>query len=504
MDDTDEASSGFKNREEYEVWKASKIKETQEKRSSQNDNGIYYQILGIKSSASKEEIKQAYKDLLSVWNPERFHDDPQLKEKASAKIKEIDGAYEKLLVQLVTASSTISQGFSGLKESALISAGSTNKLESTDGQYNSSYQETAKEPAISTGEVRPWVRLWARNLDLFLLSLPVGFIVGALFPAFIAYMGIGGFAVIGLLVFPFVFAMEAITIAIFGNTPAKAILRIKVTDTEGNSLSFAEALKRGFYIYFAGYAMGIQLIYLGTFFWQYTKLIRYGKTSWDNRLGTNVTHSHIGGVRIAAFVCVSVICNFAVMAILAVLIPQWAKEVHKAGIMGAQATEQGSATEAPSVSSDYVTPTGVKISNPFAQAANTAPTPGDYVSPDGVTLPNPFAQASRAPASAQAPVQLDVYDPFDKQTQPQAPLKPYVQLNEREYAYRLNRDISDFQAVRDSRGFSVWLHNAHARNGLTMFDWLLDANAHRDATIVIGIYQIYMSQHPERPWLKGE
>lgn len=68
----------------------------------------YYEILGIKASASKEEIKQAYKDLLNVWNPDRFADDPSLQQKAREKIKEIDDAYEKLILHSAKNSSQAS------------------------------------------------------------------------------------------------------------------------------------------------------------------------------------------------------------------------------------------------------------------------------------------------------------------------------------------------------------------------------------------------------------
>ena len=56
----------------------------------------YLQVLGLKRGASEEELKGTYKNILSVWDSNRFLDNPHLKEKASEKIKEIHIAYEKL------------------------------------------------------------------------------------------------------------------------------------------------------------------------------------------------------------------------------------------------------------------------------------------------------------------------------------------------------------------------------------------------------------------------
>ena len=56
----------------------------------------YYRLLGLNPGASEEEIKEAYKDLIKVWHPDRFSNDPRLKEKASEKLREINLAYEVL------------------------------------------------------------------------------------------------------------------------------------------------------------------------------------------------------------------------------------------------------------------------------------------------------------------------------------------------------------------------------------------------------------------------
>jgi len=56
----------------------------------------YYEILGLSPEASKEARKQAYKDLVKVWHPDRFSHDPRLQQKAQEKLQEINEAYEKI------------------------------------------------------------------------------------------------------------------------------------------------------------------------------------------------------------------------------------------------------------------------------------------------------------------------------------------------------------------------------------------------------------------------
>lgn len=54
----------------------------------------YYRILEVKPSASADEIQRAYRELVKVWHPDRFQNDPSLKERANAKLREINEAYE--------------------------------------------------------------------------------------------------------------------------------------------------------------------------------------------------------------------------------------------------------------------------------------------------------------------------------------------------------------------------------------------------------------------------
>ncbi len=50
-------------------------------------------VLALRPGASSVEIKEAYRDLVKVWHPDRFGSDPGLSQKAEDKLKQINQAY---------------------------------------------------------------------------------------------------------------------------------------------------------------------------------------------------------------------------------------------------------------------------------------------------------------------------------------------------------------------------------------------------------------------------
>jgi hypothetical protein len=56
-----------------------------------------YRMLGLEKNATLDEIEEAFLELKAVWHPDRFTDDPTLREKAEAKQSEIEDAYRSLL-----------------------------------------------------------------------------------------------------------------------------------------------------------------------------------------------------------------------------------------------------------------------------------------------------------------------------------------------------------------------------------------------------------------------
>ena len=55
-----------------------------------------YQVLGVPSTATDEEVKKAYRDLARKYHPDNYHDNP-LADLAQERMKEINEAYATLM-----------------------------------------------------------------------------------------------------------------------------------------------------------------------------------------------------------------------------------------------------------------------------------------------------------------------------------------------------------------------------------------------------------------------
>lgn len=70
-----------------------------------------YQVLGIPSTATDEEVKKAYRNLARKYHPDNYHDNP-LEDLAQERMKEINEAYETIRTQRKAAQSG-SQSYGG-------------------------------------------------------------------------------------------------------------------------------------------------------------------------------------------------------------------------------------------------------------------------------------------------------------------------------------------------------------------------------------------------------
>lgn len=56
-----------------------------------------YRILGITPDTSLDDMHQAYRDLVHVWHPDNYVNNPRLRDKAEKQLKLINMAYDILI-----------------------------------------------------------------------------------------------------------------------------------------------------------------------------------------------------------------------------------------------------------------------------------------------------------------------------------------------------------------------------------------------------------------------
>ena len=83
-----------------------------------------YEILELDPDSSLEEVRQAYRDSVSIWHPDRFGgSNPRLAKRAEEKLKEINEAYETLVLFLSGPGKETPGGACSSKTEAFAEAG---------------------------------------------------------------------------------------------------------------------------------------------------------------------------------------------------------------------------------------------------------------------------------------------------------------------------------------------------------------------------------------------
>lgn len=163
--------------------------------------------------------------------------------------------------------------------------------------------DTEKAQSSEASQAQPWLRFGARVIDYYLNTLNLFFIIGFFigFAAPQAFEGLnlmlGNFfySIIFGMVFMFIWVyIEAQLLCSWGTTPGRWVLGIVLRDSNGQKLSFSDALKRSFSVWLRGMGIGLPLISLVTVLESYNELTKKGITSWDQDGGFVVSHQRIG------------------------------------------------------------------------------------------------------------------------------------------------------------------------------------------------------------------
>lgn len=199
-----------------------------------------YDILQLSPGATLADIKQAYRDLVKVWHPDRFAGSPRLIQKAERQLQDINTAYHQILVARQVV------------KPAGVSPARTAPAASRPEAARSSTSKMDPPPrSVSTKEY-VWRRGLARFTDYlawFLLLALTG--VYELFVPFDPWLL--GCTMGGTLLFAFV---EANLLNLTGTTPGKWLWKVQVFRQVGRKPPLLNSLRRSLKVWYQGLALG--------------------------------------------------------------------------------------------------------------------------------------------------------------------------------------------------------------------------------------------------------
>lgn len=135
----------------------------------------------------------------------------------------------------------------------------------------------------------PWSRLLAQCIDQYLTALIVGFIIG--FTGLELSAGYGDKldeVLLGIALIPISLFLQALLLACIGTTPGKALLRLRLSRTDGTRPGLIRLIDRQSRLWVMGYAVGMPVLSLFTFYFAYKRVGRGQAAVWDAPLGLQV------------------------------------------------------------------------------------------------------------------------------------------------------------------------------------------------------------------------
>ena len=162
-------------------------------------------------------------------------------------------------------------------------------------------------------QIRPWVRFWARSIDIILIANLLYIVFEYVSPApsiknvRFYILDIIIFSMLSLFIWAFI---EALLLSTWGTTPGKWFFKIHLRHSLRYKPSYSYALNRSLSVWWRGLGIGFPLIQLITQFVAYIKLKRHGSTTWDRKYNFTVSHEKIGALRIIVFILILILYGF--------------------------------------------------------------------------------------------------------------------------------------------------------------------------------------------------
>ncbi|MFC1513102.1 RDD family protein [Thermodesulfobacteriota bacterium] len=140
---------------------------------------------------------------------------------------------------------------------------------------------------------RPWVRFWARGIDMGVFGILVAIMCTFLWSIDVfnsnPNMAIWLFLLMSVGLFPF---WQALCLNEF-NTPGKALLKVTVRKQDGGRLTLEEAIRREFSVLFFGQFLQLPILCLFPMGYWHKVLKNGGQARWDKSGNISVSHGEI-------------------------------------------------------------------------------------------------------------------------------------------------------------------------------------------------------------------
>ncbi|HSI61865.1 MAG TPA: RDD family protein [Candidatus Saccharimonadia bacterium] len=161
--------------------------------------------------------------------------------------------------------------------------------------------ESAKELArTELDRPQPWLRFWARMIDLIWFCCAFFIIVHMLMPEAmkqITIFAVRWYIPMEPFILLFYVPVEAWMLSRYGTTPGKSLLRIQVRTLPGALPTFRQAAHRSFLVCIKGLALGLPFISMLVMLWWKLQLAQARPTPWDETAETRVEHGEPEGWR---------------------------------------------------------------------------------------------------------------------------------------------------------------------------------------------------------------
>lgn len=260
----------------------------------------HYDRLSVARSAPDAIIRAAYKALIQHYHPDKFQGSEQ---EALHLTKLVREAYETLIDPAKRAE------YDRLLDEQEAKA----NQENSPPPINTNSSTTDSTEIYLTANY--WMRFFARIFDLW-WEMPIfGTLLSIFFSSFSdnfsqLYEHTYASIFLSIIFLPVILILDALIYHVFGNTPGKKLLGLKVNKLNGESLSLTEYINRNYLLWKSGLAFGVPILNFFTMQIQANRIKNGLEASYDEEKGFRVLAQPIGFIKKTSFVFLFILLFF--------------------------------------------------------------------------------------------------------------------------------------------------------------------------------------------------